>query len=97
MVRHLVLWTLKPEQKEKAAEIAEDLSRKFHSLLGVVDGLKDIELGRNYNGGEYDLILNCTFSSKEAAQAYQTHPAHVAIKEVVHSLVCARISADYEL
>lgn len=97
MIRHLVLWTLKPEEKGRVGEIASDLRKKFSALVGVVDGLEAIELGQNYSGGNYDLALNCTFSTKEAAQAYQTHPAHVAIKGVVHTLICARASADYEL
>jgi len=97
MVRHLVLWTLKPEEKGRADEIASDLRQKFQALLGIVDGLEAVELGRNYGGGDYDLVLNCTFSTKEAGQAYQTHPDHLAIKTLVHTLVCGRTSADYEI
>lgn len=97
MIRHLVLWTLNPDRKADAASIAETLGKKFRALPGVVDGLEAIELGQNYNGGEYDLVLNCTFATKEAERAYQTHPAHLAIKDVVHTLVCARTSADYEI
>ncbi|MVB09844.1 Stress responsive A/B Barrel Domain protein [Caprobacter fermentans] len=97
MIRHLVFWTLKPEEKDRVNEIAADLRHKFQALLGTVDGLEAIELGQNYNGGDFDLVLNCTFSTKEAERAYQTHPAHLAIKSVVHTLVCARASADYEI
>lgn len=97
MIKHLVLWTLNPDKKDKADEIAAELGAKFRALLGVVDGLESVELGRNYNGGVYDLVLNCTFSSKEAERAYQSHPGHLAIKQVVHGLVCARTSVDYEL
>ncbi|MCI1965205.1 MAG: Dabb family protein [Oscillospiraceae bacterium] len=97
MVRHLVLWALKPEEKDHADRIARELRQKFQSLLGVVDGLEAVELGRNYAGGDYDLVLNCMFATKEAAQAYQTHPAHLAVKSVIHTLICARTSADYEL
>lgn len=96
MVKHYVMWTLKPEKKAEAADIAAELNRKFKGLLGVVDGLTDIELGQNYNGGTFDLMLNCTFTTRGAAEAYQTHPAHVAIKKVIHTLVTARESVDYE-
>lgn len=97
MIRHIVFWTLKPEQKDRAEEIAAELGQKFKALLGVVDGLSAIEVGRNYNGGDYDLVLNCTLASKEAEQAYQKHPAHLAVKSVVHTLICGRTSADYEI
>ena len=97
MVKHIVLWTLKPEQKDNAEKIAEELSKKFGALVGKVEGLTAAEFGRNYNGGAYDLVLCCTLASKEAEQAYQTHPAHVAIKNIVHTLVCARECVDFEL
>lgn len=97
MIRHLVLWTLKPDKKADADAVAAMLGEKFRALLGVVDGLEAVELGRNYNGGEYDLILNCTFATKEAERAYQAHPAHLAIKDVVHTLISARTSVDYEI
>jgi hypothetical protein len=97
MVRHIVVWELKPEQKPNAEKIAAELGAKFHALLGVVDGLREIELGRNYNGGRFDLMLNCVFDSSKAQAAYQTHPAHVAIKAVVHTLVCSRECVDCEI
>lgn len=97
MIRHLVLWTLKPEEKDRADRVAAELRQKFQALLGVVDGLESVELGRNYAGGEYDLVLNCLFSTREAARAYQTHPAHLAVKSQVHAVICGRTSADYEI
>ena len=95
MIKHLVLWTLNPDKKDKADEIAAELGAKFRALLGVVDGLESVELGRNYNGGVYDLVLNCTFSSKEAERAYQSHPGHLAIMLVVLGLACAWTSVYY--
>lgn len=97
MVKHIVCWKLKKEAKERQAALAADLGARFHALLGVVDGLTAIELGENYNGGEYDLALLCEFVSREAEQAYQSHPAHLAIKAIVHENVCGRAAVDYEL
>jgi hypothetical protein len=97
MVKHIIFWTLKPEKKADAAEITKELNAKFKGLLGVVDGLTEIEVGHNYSGGAYDLALNCTFTTKEAEKGYQTHPGHVAIKEIVHTLVNARECMDYEI
>lgn len=96
MVRHIVMWSLKPEEKENAARIADDLGARFRALVGVVDGLQAVEFGRNYNGGKLDLVLNCTFVSREAEQGYQNHPAHVAVKNIVHTLVSVRECVDYE-
>jgi hypothetical protein len=97
MVKHIIFWTLKPEKKAEAAQIAKELNAKFKGLLGVVDGLTEIEAGHNYSGGAYDLALNCTFTTKEAEKGYQTHPSHLAIKGTVQALVCARECIDYEI
>ena len=97
MVKHIVLWTLKEEEKGNIDAIAADLSQKFKALLGVVDGLTAIELGKDYKGNDYNLALYCEFTDRDAEAAYQTHPAHVAIKKIVGTLTCGRAAADYEV
>lgn len=97
MVKHLVLWSLKEEEKKNRKQIVSDLNRRFKALLGVVDGLTAIEVGENYNGGKFDLVLYCEFTTKAAQDAYQTHPAHIAIKTDVHDLVYGRECVDYEI
>lgn len=97
MVKHIVMWTLKEEVKKDADRIIDNLQKRFHALLGVVDGLTAIEVGKNYNGGKFDLVLYCEFTTKETQDSYQTHPAHVAIKSVVQELVCDRECVDYEI
>ncbi len=97
MVKHIVLWQLTDESKKNADKIVADLNKRFKALVGVVDGLTAIEVGHNYNGGKFDLMLYCEFTTREAQDKYQTHPAHVAIKESVHSLVCGRECIDYEI
>lgn len=97
MVKHIVMWTLKEEIKKDEDRIIADLQAKFKSLLGVVDGLTAIEVGKNYNGGKFDVVLYSDFTSKETQDGYQTHPAHVAIKGIVHELVCGRECVDYEI
>ncbi len=97
MVKHIVLWTLKEDEKKNSGKIVEDLNRRFHALLGVVDGLTGIECGDNFAGGNYNLALYSEFTSKEALDHYQNHPAHVAIKEIIHQLVCGRECVDYEV
>lgn len=95
MVRHIVLWELKQEKKPDVDRIALELGKKFHALLGVVDGLREIEFGRNYGKGDFDLALTCVFDTREAQSAYQTHPAHLAIKQIIQTLVGRREAVDY--
>lgn len=96
MVKHIVLWQLTEEAKKNTNSIILDLNKRFKALVGVIDGLTAIEVGGNYNGGKFDLILYCEFTTKEAQGNYQTHPAHIAVKEVVQPLTCGRECVDYE-
>ena len=47
---------------------------KFKALLGLVDGLLEIELGLTYVASDYPLVLCCKFDSKEALEGYQGSP-----------------------
>lgn len=96
MIKHIVLWTLAEDAKKDKEHIAADLQTKFKALLGVIEGLTAIEIGQNYNGGKFDLVLYCEFTSKEMQDQYQKHPAHLSIQAIVHTLMCGRECVDYE-
>lgn len=95
MVRHIVLWKLKDTETANAAGHAASLRSRFKALVGVVEGLKAVDVEVNYQAGDYDLCLVADFTDKEAEAAYQKHPEHLKIKEIVHSIVTARTAFDY--
>ncbi len=96
MVKHVIFWKLKAEEKANAAAHAKKLQSMFDGLIGNVEGLEQAEVGQNYNGGDFDLCLYTVFSSKEAERAYQTHPLHLEIKAVVAAIKEDRVCVDYE-
>lgn len=98
MIRHIVMWKLTDEAKSSNLQgFVADLQSKFKALLGLVDGLAEIELGFTYTSSDYPLVLCCKFDSKEALEGYQVHPAHLAIKDCIKKNTSARIAADYEV
>lgn len=98
MVKHIVMWKWKDEVKQDHPEaLVASLQERFKALLDVVPGLKEIEFGANYNGGEYDIALYCAFATKEDQDAYQTNPAHLAVAETVRASTCGRACVDYEI
>ena len=91
MVTHIVLWNLK--DKSQKAQQGGEMKRRLEALVGVVPGLLSAQAGPGFNG--FDVGLVCTLESREALEAYQCHPAHVAVKEYVHSVISERVCCDF--
>ena len=93
MITHMVFWKLKDEQK---AENAQHIKKNLEALVGVVPGLLEMRVGLNINGGEYDLALCSRFESLEALHGYETHPAHLRVREFVQQARIGRAAVDFE-
>ena len=93
MVKHIVLYTLK-ENVDKDAAVAL-IASKLEPLVGVIPGLKRMEVRRAYLGLDYALYSE--FESREALAAYAEHPAHLEAKSHFWHLLETRYSADYEV
>lgn len=97
MIRHIVFWKLADvaDGRDKW-ENARIIKQRLEALVGVVPGLEEAIVGLNNNGGDYDAALDSRFTSKDALEAYATHPAHLEVKAFVHSVAIARQSIDFE-
>ena len=94
MVRHIVVYTLKEGgNKPEAIEI---IRSQLEPLVGVIPGLKHMEIRAAYQG-DMDYVLYSEFESKEALAAYREHPAHLAAKKHFHHFLNTRIAVDYEV
>ena len=93
MIKHIVLYTLKKDvNKEEAVEI---IKNALEPLVGIVPGLKHLEIRGAYQGGR-DYALYSEFESKEALRDYATHPAHLEAKSHFWNFLEDRYCADYE-
>ena len=100
MIKHIVLWTLKDEALGTTkAENARRLKREIFALTGVVPGLRHIEAGISVGDaeGSWDVGLYSEFDSLDALHAYQVHPRHEALKELIAELRVDRAVIDYEV
>jgi hypothetical protein len=95
MIRHVVLWRLKPG--------GDDLFPRIRAALegqrGRVPGLLNVEVGRNVSGSRraVDMALVCDFESAEALADYHRHPAHMETRAIVDPLAAEHWIVDYEL
>jgi hypothetical protein len=100
MIKHIVLWRLKPEAHGRSAvENARSIKEKLEGLRGVIPGMLRIEVGIDFerSGEAADIALYCEFETRAALQGYQAHPAHKAIIPFIGEARSERRVVDYEL
>ncbi|WP_374580791.1 Dabb family protein [Pseudoduganella sp.] len=98
MIKHIVMWKLK-EHAEGAdrATNARRMKEQLEACAGIVPGIRKLEVGLAEPGLEatYDVVLYSEFDSKEALDAYQSHPQHAALKPFFSAVRDARQCMDY--
>lgn len=94
MIKHIVMWKLKEEDKESnAKKIKHDLE----ALKDKIAELKAIEVGINFNESEaaYDVVLYSEFESKEDLDKYQNNKDHKEVGVFVRACTTDRKVIDY--
>lgn len=99
MVKHIILWTLRPElTAEEKETVKRGIKEGLEGLVGQVPGLLDVKV--NINGlptSNADVMLDSTLESFEALKAYAVHPAHVAVADgKVRPYTAVRSCLDFE-
>ena len=101
MVKHIILWTLRPELSEsEKSKIKADIKRELEALKGQVPGLVDItvNIDNRLESSNCDLMLDSTLESPAALKAYATHPAHVHVAGTfVRPYTVQRTCLDFEI
>lgn len=98
MVRYCVMWKFKSSDDKTAKELAEDVKEKYESLLGLVPGLLNIEIGINRNDGatSYDAVMLADFKNWGALAAYKADQLRDNVIEYVKSIAEIRAKVEYE-
>jgi len=91
MLKHIVVWTMKPEA---TAEQKLEMKNRLEALSGKVSELRKIEVG--IDDGSGTMSLYSEFATEDDLLAYQMHPNHQAVVGFVKPLVAARSVCDYE-
>lgn len=92
MIKHVVCHRYR--DKAEAYKIAPMLN----GLLGQVPGLRSMETGIDFmdSARAYHLVLIATFDDRQGLDEYATHPAHMKVKEYIHSVLESSVSVDFE-
>jgi len=80
MLKHIILWTLKPElSEEEKNSVRRNTKEQLEALAGKIEGLVSIRV--HINGlatSNTDMMLDSVFTDKQALARYASHPLHVA-------------------
>ena len=95
MVRHIVLFKIKEEYKADIPDMVE----KFYGMKGKIEGLVNLEAGADFlhSDRSFDVALITEFASREALEAYQTHPVHLPVKKRMREVRISSVACDYEI
>ena len=96
MVKHIVMFKLKPEAKKDAPARAK---KELEAMVGVCPSLRAMEVGIDFaeNNPSADLGLTSEFDDRAGLQDYAVHPVHLAFLEWFKPLITIRTVVDYEV
>jgi len=94
MIVHIVMFKFKDENK--ALNIAR-VQKKLMKLEELIPSLKMMEVGVNFNESPraFDLSLYSTFETEEDLEAYQVHPEHLQVVELIKEVTIESKVVDY--
>ncbi len=99
MVKHVIIWTFKPEfSQEQKAEYANKIKKELEALKELVDGAVEIKVVTDIlDSSSGDIMLDSSFADEQALNNYQTHPEHLKAAGFVKSVVSDRRCIDYKI
>ncbi|RME33878.1 MAG: Dabb family protein [Gammaproteobacteria bacterium] len=99
MIRHVVMWRVKPTGEHGAGENAARLRDALLALEGRIPELLEIEAGVNELEGDeaMDVVLIASFADYAALERYQKHPAHLEVAELVKAIRTERRAVDFSV
>lgn len=100
MIKHIVAWRFKDEAL--GASKAENLARAkaaIEALRELVPEVLHLEVGLDIRAARdsWDIVIYSEFADREGLHAYQVHPEHVKVAELVGEMRELRAAIDYEL
>ena len=94
MVKHIVLYNLKPEYEKDST--VKFIASTLEPLVGQIPGLIMAEVRPCFQGS-VDFCLYSEFESRQTLAVYADHPLHIAAKDQFFHLLAGRVAADYEV
>jgi len=94
MIKHIVLFDFKDENREDNIEKAKEM---LLALIESVPTLQKMEVGVNFSkeARAMDLSIYTEFENMEGLNAYANHPEHLKVVEFIKTVVNSSKVSDY--
>lgn len=99
MIQHIVVWKLIEMTDEARAVAVNRFRDELSALVGVIPGFRSISITEDIAeiDSNADVVLLSTHDSRDALEAYRSHPEHVASATWWAQLVARREAVDSEI
>lgn len=96
MIKHIVMWTLKEENK---AENATKMLAMLNDLNNKIDVVIKLEAGQNITDSErnFDIALYSEFKTAEDLEQYRIHEEHQKVVQFVRQVTERVVAVDYKI
>jgi heme-degrading monooxygenase HmoA len=99
VIQHIVVWKLIEMTDEARAVAVNRFRDELSALVGVIPGFRSISITEDVEeiDSNADVVLLSTHDSRDALEAYRSHPGHVASATWWAQLVARREAVDSEI
>lgn len=100
MIKHIVAWRFKAEALGSSK--AENLVRAksaLEALRSTVPSVRHLEVGLDVgvDHNAWDIVLYSEFDDRDGLLAYQVHPEHMKVAQLIGEMRESRAAVDYEV
>ena len=96
MIKHVVMWKFKEENKAENLIKAKEMLLALPALIGELKKM-EVHFDITHSDMSMDMMLDTEFLTVEDMNAYAVHPEHLKVSAFVRSVVESRVVLDCEI
>ena len=96
MIKHVVMWKFKEENKQANMEKAKEILLALPAMIPEIKAMK-VFFDISHKDMSMDLMLDTEFESVEDMNTYAVHPEHLKVSGFIRSVIESRVVLDAKM
>ena len=96
MIKHVVMWKFKEENKAENLVKAKEMLLALPALIGEIKKM-EVYIDDLHTASSMDMMLQTEFDTFDDLHTYAVHPEHLLVAEFIKSAVESRVALDAEI